>query len=152
MTPDTNNRILDNVISGFGDSGIRLRDGASGNLVADNRIVGNGKGNDPTTGDGISLEQANNNVVRNNRVEDNRRDGIRIDSASSGNQIAHNQLRHNGEHDAHDDSTGTRTAGTANFWDDNSGVTENRPGLLRHEGKHHHHHDHHDHEHDEDDD
>jgi len=129
-TADTNNVIRDNVISGFGDSGIRLRDGASGNIVAGNRVTGNGTGNDPTTGDGISLENADNNVIRDNRVAHNRRDGIRVDAASTGNRIENNRLQDNGEHDAHDDSTGALTAGTANRWAGNSGMTENRPGLL----------------------
>jgi len=163
---NTDNRIVDNVISGFGDSGIRLREGASGNLVAHNRITGNGTANDPTTGDGISLEAAVNNVVRDNQVLDNRRDGIRVDASSSGNLILNNRLRDNGEFDARDDSTGSGTAGTANTWRGNSGATENRPGLLsRHEHPSHHHdsdhdhdfnHDHHrsheDHDHDEGDD
>ena len=34
------------------------------------------------------------------------------------------------EHDAHDDSLGTGTAGTANVWRRNRGRTENRPGLT----------------------
>jgi parallel beta-helix repeat protein len=141
-TPDTNNVIRDNIITGFGDSGIRLRDGASGNLVVDNTISGNGTGNDPTTGDGISLEAATGNVIRDNNVTRNRRDGIRVDAASTGNRIIDNRLRHNGEFDARDDSTGTGTAGTANIWKDNTGATQNRPGLLDTHG--------HDHDHDGD--
>jgi parallel beta-helix repeat protein len=132
---NTNNRITDNVVRGFGDSGIRLREGASGNLVAGNRVSDNGKGNDPTTGDGISLENAQNNVVRDNRSRNNRRDGIRVDALSAGNRIVGNRLRHNGEHDAHDDSIGSGTAGTANLWEHNFCKTENRPGLCEH---HHH--------------
>ena len=143
-TPDTKNVIRDNVITGFGDSGIRLRDGASGNLVANNRISGNGTGGDPSTGDGISLEAAAGNVIRDNHVTDNRRDGIRIDAASTDNRIINNHLRHNGEHDAHDDSTGTSTAGTANTWRGNKGKTENRPGLLADHGDDHDHDDDHD--------
>jgi len=143
--PNTNNRITDNFISGFGDSGIRLREGAANNLVANNRVTGNGTANDPTTGDGISLEGALNNVVRDNRVWDNRRDGIRVDAASSGNLIVHNGMWDNGEFDARDDSTGSGTAGTANTWRDNSGETQNRPGLIAHHIRG----DHHDHDHDD---
>jgi len=165
--PDTDNVIWRNVISGFGDSGIRLRDGASGNLVFGNRVTGNGTGGDPTTGDGISLENADNNVVFGNVVSGNARDGIRIDAASTDNRILHNRLNDNHEHDAHDDSMGSRTAGTANLWSGNIGLTENRPGLLArhvkvHEGDHDDHDDHphgkghhgndHDSEHDRDED
>jgi len=133
---NSNNLIKDNTVSGFGDSGIRLREGAHDNTVVGNHVTGNGTGNDPTTGDGISLEAALNNAVLHNVAENNRRDGIRVDAASSGNRIEHNRLRHNGEHDAHDDSVGAGTAGTANTWAHNSGQTENRTGLLRHSGGH----------------
>ena len=61
-----------------------------GNLVVGNRVTGNGTNNDPTTGDGISLENADNNVIRNNFAADNRRDGIRVDAASTGNRIEGN--------------------------------------------------------------
>jgi len=135
---DTHNVIRDNIITGFGDSGIRLRDGATANVVEGNRVSGNGTGNDPTTGDGISLEGATNNIVRDNRADHNRRDGIRADAASTGNKILNNRLSDNGEHDAHDDSTGTATAGTANTWKGNSGSTQNRPGLLADHGHKHH--------------
>jgi len=149
------NIITHNNISGFGDSGIRLREGATGNLVAGNRVWGNGTAGDPTTGDGISLEDADGNVLRNNQVWSNRRDGIRVDALSSDNFILHNRLWNNGEFDARDDSSGSGTAGTANTWRNNSGFTESRPGLLHihhgHEHDHEHwprfdHHDHHDHE------
>jgi parallel beta-helix repeat protein len=150
-TPDTNNIIRDNFISGFGDSGIRLREGASGNLVLDNHISGNGTNGDPTTGDGISLENAQNNVIRGNHVDNNRRDGIRVDATSTGNLIKGNHLRNNGEFDAFDASTGNGTAGTANTWINNKGQTANPPGLLV--GQHHeHHHDHDDDGNDDQDD
>jgi parallel beta-helix repeat protein len=155
--PNTNNVIRDNYISGFGDSGIRLRDGAANNLVAGNWVLNNGTGGDPTTGDGISLENAQNNIVRDNQARNNRRDGIRVDAGSAGNRIVHNTMLDNGEHDAHDDSTGTGTAHTANFWIDNTGRTQNHPGLLAHifrgrSGNGHGHDHDHDHDHDDDDD
>jgi len=53
-----------------------------------------------------------------------------VDAGSSGNTIEDNFLVFNGEHDAHDDSLGTGTAGTANVWRRNRGRTENRPGLF----------------------
>ncbi len=128
--PNSANLIKDNRIRGFGDSGIRLREGAFGNVVEDNRVSGNGTAGDPTTGDGISLEDAQNNRIRHNRVENNRRDGIRVDADSAGNLIDHNRLRNNGEFDADDESIGSGTAGTANTWKHNKGKTQNRPGLL----------------------
>jgi parallel beta-helix repeat protein len=122
------NTIEDNRVVGCGDAGIRLRDGATRNLVRDNRVSRNGTDFD---GDGIGLENADDNVVRGNKSDDNRRDGLRADSASSGNRIEKNRLSGNREHDCHDDSTGSGTAGTANTWRDNRGATENRSGLCR---------------------
>jgi len=162
-TPDTNNVIRDNLISGFDNSGIRLRDGASGNLVAGNRVTDNGSSSDPTTGDGISLENADNNIIRDNFVARNVRDGIRVDADSTGNRIQGNRLKDNGRFDAEDLSTGSGTAGTANLWVNNTGDTQNRPGLLNRRNRGHHEDDHdddhedhdhggHDFEHDHDDD
>ena len=98
--PDADNFISDNGVSGFGDDGIRLREGATRNLV------------------------------RNNRVDRNHRDGIRVETLANNNFIEQNRMKGNGEFDAYDDTVGTGTAGTANFWRDNECVTENRPGLC----------------------
>jgi len=49
---------------------------------------------------------------------------------SSNNRIVSNTMRQNDEHDAHDDTVGAGTAGTANYWIDNNCKTENRPGLC----------------------
>jgi len=91
-------------------------------------------------------------VIRGNVSERNRRDGIRVDASSTGNLIQNNQLRNNGEHDAHDDSVGSRTGGTANTWTGNSGQTENVTGLLTHPHRQPGHGHDHDHDHDHDDD
>jgi parallel beta-helix repeat protein len=145
--PNTNNRIVHNDISGFGDSGIRLRDGAADNLIADNTIIHNGFAQDPTlgseTGDGITLEDAQHNTISNNRVESNRRDGIHVEAPSAQNRIEKNHLEDNGRFDAYDATAGSGTAGTANTWKGNFGDTENRPGLLEH-SNHGHGHDHYD--------
>lgn len=126
--PNSANTIEDNNVAGCGEAGIRLRDGATRNLVRDNRVSRNGA---QFGGDGIGLENADENVVRGNKSDDNRRDGLRADSASSANRIEKNRMSGNREHDCHDDSTGTGTAGTANTWNDNQGATENRSGLCR---------------------
>jgi len=150
--PNTNNVIRNNLVSGFGDSGIRLREGASGNLVVGNTVVGNGTNNDATTGDGISLENADNNVIRGNVAEHNRRDGIRVDADSTGNRIEGNRLRFNGEFDARDDSTGSGTAGTANQWVRNVARTTSPFGLGSRDNGHGHGHDHDDDDHHHGDD
>jgi len=51
---------------------------------------------------------------------------------SSNNTIERNTVFNSVEHDAHDDSVGIGTAGTANFWTDNHCGTENRLVLCDH--------------------
>src|SRR5262249_3932381 len=102
--------------------------GATGNVVRKNRVALNGTG--ATKMDGISLEDADSNRVEENSSDQNGRDGLRADVASTGNQIAENRAKGNGEHDCHDDSVGTPTAGTANQWVDDQGDTQNKPGLC----------------------
>jgi len=66
-----------------------------------------------------------------NHVRRNGRDGIRVfDSLAAENTIERNVIRESGEHDAHDDSVGPGTGGTANFWINNKCETDNRLGLL----------------------
>jgi parallel beta-helix repeat protein len=129
-TNNTSITIRENDVRGFGDSGIRLRDGTSGNSVLSNHVSYNGWNHDRTSGDGISLVNADKNIVQDNQSDHNRRDGLRVDASSTGNTITGNRLTRNGAHDAHDDSTGTGTAGTANTWTGNLGRTQNRHGLL----------------------
>jgi parallel beta-helix repeat protein len=127
-----NNIISDNKIVLHDRAGVRLRNSGSGNVVR-----GNETRNAPpppvgmTGGDGIFLMNASGNSVERNRSVANGRDGIRIEPTSSNNTILRNHARRNGEHDCHDDTTGAGTAGTANFWIQNRGETENRPGLCK---------------------
>lgn len=57
-------------------------------------------------------------------------DGILFGSATNGNQIRGNTARGNFPYDCEDDSTGSGTAGTANTWVDNNGVTDNPNGIC----------------------
>jgi hypothetical protein len=45
--------------------------------------------------------------------------------------IIYNLMVGNDEHDCHDDTSGTGSGGTANFWIKNKGNTQNRPGLCK---------------------
>ena len=122
--PNTDIDIIDNVISGWGDNGIRLSAGANDITVRGNRISRNGI-------DGITLEEgAVNNLIEKNRLDRNGRDGIRVDATSVDNRLIKNKASRNVEHDYHDDSTGSGTAGTGNEWIKNQGKTQNRPGLI----------------------
>ena len=105
---------------------------ATGIVVRSNDIHDN-------RGSGIALYGADANLLKSNHVESNgggfpgpdSTDGIQVDSTSGGNQILTNHMTDNVTHDCHDDSAGSGTAGTANVWDGDKGLTENRPGLCR---------------------
>lgn len=92
------------------------------------------------TGDGIALFSSRNNFLEKNRSFNNDLSGIFVDMDSRNNRIEKNQMRGNARSvppdrtafDAHDESVGTRTAGTANFWIKNECQTANRPGLCDH--------------------
>jgi parallel beta-helix repeat protein len=95
--PDANAniQIMNNKISGFGDAGIRVRDGANhvtvkNNDVKQNGTVGGGLG-------GITLEGADTsmNQVLNNHVESNKEAGILLDG-SSDNTVSKNDAKKNG--------------------------------------------------------
>jgi hypothetical protein len=114
----TRNLVADNAFSG-----IRV-DASNGAQVKRNVILRNGS-------DGIRITNASNNTVAGNNSLHNGRDGIRVEAGTaSNNRIVSNNLKQNGEHDAHDDTAGPGSGGTANYWIDNSGQTENRPGLI----------------------
>ena len=131
--------VRNNRTEGNDEFGIRLQNGAANNLVEKNAVSKNVQ-------DGIRLESCAlpappppapncivvpHNTIRLNLVRGNGRDGIRIfDLLATGNTIERNVIRESGEHDAHDDSSGPGTGGTANFWINNKCETENRPGLC----------------------
>ena len=82
--------------------------------------------------DGISLYDVDNSLVTHNKSHDQLLfDGLFADADSSGNRLEHNRMERNVEHDCHDDSVGGGTAGTANFWVKDYGLTESRPGLCK---------------------
>jgi hypothetical protein len=77
----------------------------------------------PPTASGVMIDHnvANSNVF----------DGLRADPGAAGNTFYANQASSNGTHDCHDDTTGTGTAGTANTWKDNKGVTQTPAGICK---------------------
>lgn len=113
--------------SANGVAGIAVVHGG-GSTVAHNHLSGN-------TQDGIILHESFDNVIEHNRSTANGLDGIGVKDhpgmpLSAGNAIRHNQVLDNAEHDCHDESVGTATAGTANEWEHNHAEVENRPGLC----------------------
>jgi parallel beta-helix repeat protein len=111
------NDIFDN-----SNTGIFL-DTVTESLIAHNNVHNNGR-------HGIFVRNSDNNVIEHNKVEDNSVNGIHVTGTSSDNLISKNKMKDNGGFDCFDDTFGTGTAGTANFWEGNSGDTENRPGLC----------------------
>jgi parallel beta-helix repeat protein len=111
--------------------GIRLQNGAANNLVEKNEIFQNDQDGirlEPRVAAGSAPVVANN--IQINHVRRNGRDGIRVFPGSAENSIERNVIRESGEHDAHDDSVGPGSGGSANFWVNNKCETENRPGLC----------------------
>jgi parallel beta-helix repeat protein len=99
----------------------------AGAVISHNTIVG-------STFDGIGLDNATGCTISHNDISESGYDGIWADTDATNNQIEHNRLSNNAEHDAHDNSVGTGTGGTANTWEHNgcsSPNEENRPGLCR---------------------
>jgi parallel beta-helix repeat protein len=121
---NTNSVVTRNLVADCAFSGIRV-EASNGAQVKRNVILRNAL-------DGIRITDASNNTVAGNNSLHNGRDGIRVEAGSaSNNQIVSNTLMQNAEHDAHDDTAGPGSGGTANYWIDNSGKTQNRPGLLK---------------------
>jgi nitrous oxidase accessory protein NosD len=103
--------------------GILLFEQSGGTAIEHNRSYDND--------DGVGMFFSDDVDVAHNRFEDNDFDGIYADSTTAGNTIAYNHATGNGEHDCHDNSAGAGTAGTANVWNKNHGLTQNRPGLCK---------------------
>lgn len=102
----------------FGATGILLFQLDGGVLVKQN----NAQRNDDNVG---VYETTGSTIEQNDLVRSTFFDGIYMGSDTSGNLLRLNFLRNNAEHDCHDDA-----APGANVWDNNDGVTQNRPGLC----------------------
>src|SRR5207253_1441873 len=114
-------------------------DDAASNTIESNQVERNGNSFSATPcagcfGGGILVDVARNNMVRSNHIRNNgnlngadNTDGIRVNQFSGGNTIQDNHLKNNETHDCHDNSAGTGTALTANYWIDNRGETSMPP-------------------------
>ena len=122
LTGSANNLVTNNLSDSNLAGGLTLN-GSTGNLVEKNMLVGN-------TQDGVRLNNSATNTVQANHIRQNGRDGIRAEANTRDNTFEQNVIAESVEHDAHDESAGAGTAGTANFWIDNHCDTENRPGLC----------------------
>jgi parallel beta-helix repeat protein len=128
LFPATQSQVLHNRTGENSGPGIGMYD-AEDNIVSHNVVKENADS-------GIVLDTASmndvthNEVMKNGTADSDGTDGVRVNMSSADNWIRNNQLRNNVTHDCHDDSLGGGTSGTANFWIDNHGGTENKPGLC----------------------
>lgn len=153
----TQNVVTGNVYTPAGTEATGILVQSAGRVeVSHNQVVGNELGiaavgqtnplkidhNDAVgnTLDGIYLEGVVGADVSQNKSTANGRSGIYVTGQSSGNEIEHNDFRRNAGPDASDDTRGTGTAGTANYWFDNA-MTDPVPSGLQtkyHGGSHRH--------------
>ena len=114
-----NNDIEDGLRDAIAPAGSQLS-------IHDNVIAGNG-------GSGIDAQPntLQDSTIATNLLRQNGNDGIQIEAGNTGNTIADNVARNDGSFDCSDNSVGAGTpAGTANQWINDTGDTENRPGLC----------------------
>ena len=118
----SNVRVRNNRLAGFRGAGVLLR-GVSGVRVQKNEI-------DDGAG-GITLENAENNVVCSNSVEDNSGVGIDVSADSKGNRFRSNESRGNDPLDCREASLGDGTLRIANSWVRNEGSRSEPEGICK---------------------
>jgi parallel beta-helix repeat protein len=100
--------ITDNRVDGSALDGIVLN-GVDLVAVSGNQVTGSGRA-------GINVADTTRAVFIGNHVTASSRDGLPVTGASSNNLIVRNNLKGNAKLDAFDDTTGSGTGGTADFW------------------------------------
>lgn len=80
---------------------------------------------------GFAIFDASGVLIDHNVTNSNVFDGLRADPGATGNRFEGNKSSSNGSHDCHDETTGGGTAGTANTWKDNQGVTQTPAGICK---------------------
>jgi len=118
-------------------AGVAVRDtlqifsGAANVDILGNRISGaEGSGIDVSADDFAAVSVRNNTVTNTGVGAFPPSDGILFDSVTHGNQIRGNTASGNVPNDCEDNSVGSGTAGTANTWVNNNGVTDNPNGIC----------------------
>jgi parallel beta-helix repeat protein len=122
-TSVTGVKVTGNTVENNGGDGIGLNTTSNITLAA-NTVSNNAVG--------IHLVSSSSNQFIGNVAENNKGDGFLVDAKSAGNTLTENSAHFNGVFDAEDDSTGSATAGTANFWIRNSIGKDNHGGGLGH--------------------
>ena len=125
--PNIGTQIISNSVTNAGDSGIRLRGGATNSYVFGNTVTGSRGDNAFGVGNGIAIENSNNNRVQSNTVLYNNSNGILV-IGSLGNSITGNVALFNGNGFTTYDLNEVSIL-FANFWSGNTALTRSRPGL-----------------------
>jgi parallel beta-helix repeat protein len=99
-------------------------------LISDTNCTVDGNQLLDNVGNNIALYSSTANQIEKNNASGATVDGIFLDAKSTGNTVSSNTALLNGHFDAEDDSTGNRTAGTANTWTGNIEVKDNHGGRL----------------------
>lgn len=127
-----NNVLRDNRARDSGENGISLvsfdvnfPDQPKDNTVSKNDIRYSGI-------DGIAVFNGEDNHFLKNRVRDSGSDGIHVFDGAD-NRFQENRIRGSGGFDAHDETTGGGTGGTADKWKDNECDTSSPSGLCEEE-------------------
>jgi parallel beta-helix repeat protein len=117
--------VSDNQVSGSTYDGITLDTSTGGQFVNNNSSNNTG-----TYGEGFGVYGTTGAYLNNNEADNNATDGFYADSGSSGNTFYSGEAHGNGSSDCEDESTGNGTAGTADNWIRNQGLTSQPQGLC----------------------
>ncbi|MDQ1519191.1 MAG: hypothetical protein QOI55_264 [Actinomycetota bacterium] len=132
----TNATVTSNTVYGNSEVGIAAWGIQASNINSNN--VNDHSTADPN-GDGIfvggpgyAFPTSNGNNVNLNKSSRNTADGIHVDANTAGNTFSSNTMTRDGLFEAHDESTGGGSVGTANTWttDHCSGGTSSPTGLC----------------------
>jgi len=124
---DSDGILIDsNVIRNAAHSGILVADEATNVDVLGNRVTNAEAYGLFVASTTYAAVQAYENVFRLNDI-----DGIYMNPFTRGNVIQANSALENSLFDCEDDSEGSGTGGTGNFWNNNVGVTDDPPQLCR---------------------
>ncbi len=80
---------------------------------------------------GVGVYATMSATLSNNQAKNNRSNGFYAGSDTSGNTLQNDQASGSGMFDCRDDSVGSGTANTANFWLNDQGATSMPAGICR---------------------
>lgn len=129
---NNNVRFADNIVRGASLDGMNIQNnfGFNTNLtITGNTIAQNGEHGIRTSNSALTNSLITWNEIRNNGATLNG-DGILMNPGNTNNTFQNNTLLGNTHHDAHDNTVGSGTAGTANIWNSNTCATSQPAGLC----------------------